>query len=187
MRQSKLLDCGELWEYALNALRVRAHSSGELRAKLKRRTAREGDVDETIRRLKEYGYLNDRAFAESYAAARLENQGFGKARVLADLRGRRVASSLAERTVGKIYEAVNEDDLIEDYLRRKYRMAARENLFREEKQLAAAYRRLRRAGFGAASIVRVLKRFAQNPELLDAFEPPEEEAEEGTRAAEDEL
>ena len=102
----------------------------------------------------------------------------GKARVLADLRQRRVAPALAERSVRKVYEDVNEEELIEDFLRRKYRLAPREGLFQEDKDLAAAYRRLARAGFASGNIVRVLKKFARNPELLDAFEPPEEGPEE---------
>ena len=178
MRSPKRLSSEGLWEYALRALGARAHSAGELREKLRRKAERAADVDTTLARLKENGYLNDRAFAESYAAARLENQGLGKARVLSDLRQRRVAPAVAERTVGKVYADVNEEKLIEDFVRRKYRMASRDQLFRDEKDLAAAYRRLRRAGFGAGNIVRVLKRFARDPDLLDAFEPPEEEPEE---------
>ena len=60
---------------------------------------------------------------------------------------------------------------------RKYRLAPREGLFKEDKDLAAAYRRLVRAGFRTGEIVRVLKRFAKNPELLDDFEPPAEDTE----------
>ena len=72
----------------------------------------------------------------------------------------------------------NEAALIEEFVRRKYRLAPREGLFQEEKDLASAYRRLARAGFRTGEIVRVLKRFAKNPELLDNFEPPEEPLEE---------
>jgi SOS response regulatory protein OraA/RecX len=88
-----------------------------------------------------------------------------------------VAPTLAERTVRQVYRDVNEEALIEEWIRRKYRMAQREGLFQEDKDLAAAYRRLLRAGFRTGEIVRVLKRFAKNPELLDSFEPPEEPAE----------
>ncbi|HZT33334.1 MAG TPA: regulatory protein RecX [Bryobacteraceae bacterium] len=172
------LDGEGLWEYALRLLAGRAHSAGELREKLRRRAERLADVEATLARLKESGYLDDRKFAESYAVSRLENQRMGKARVLADLRQRRVAPALAERSVRKVYEDVNEEELIEDFLRRKYRLAPREGLFQEDKDLAAAYRRLARAGFASGNIVRVLKKFARNPELLDAFEPPEEGPEE---------
>jgi regulatory protein len=131
-------------------------------------------VDGVLARLKELGYLNDKRFAEGFATARLSNDKLGSTRVIHDLRRRRVASSLAESTVRKTYEDVDEIALIEDWIRRKYRMTERDGLFSEEKDLAAAYRRLARAGFRSGEIIRVLKRFAKNPELMDAFEPPEE-------------
>jgi regulatory protein len=121
-------------------------------------------------RLKDYGYLNDKRFAESFANSRLNNEKFGKTRVIQDLRQRRVAPTLAEKTVESVYQDVDETAMIEDWIRRKYRNAERESLFQEDKDLAAAYRRLVRAGFRTADIVRVLKRFAKNPELLDSLE-----------------
>jgi regulatory protein len=173
-RKTRTLDAGALWDYALRVLAGRAHSSGELREKLKRRAEHADDVDTTIGRLKDLGYLNDQRFAESFATARLSGEKFGKTRVLQDLRHRRVAPSLAERTVQKVYQGVDEQALIEDWIRRKYRTAPREGLFAEEKDLAAAYRRLVRAGFRTGEIVKALKRFAKDPDLLDGFEPPEE-------------
>ena len=86
----------------------------------------------------------------------------------------RVAPALAERSVGDVYQDVNEEALIEAWIRRKYRSAPRESLFQQDKDLAAAYRRLLRAGFRSGEIVRVLKRFAKNPDLLDSLEPPDE-------------
>ena len=127
--------------------RGRAHSTGELREKLRGKAESAADVDPTIARLKEYGYLNDRKFAENFAAARLENEGLGKTRVLADLSRRRVAPAVAQQTVGKVYEDIDEQALAEDFVRRKFRMASKENLFQDEKQMASAYRRLCGRGF----------------------------------------
>jgi regulatory protein len=177
-RKPARLNAAALWEYALKTLAGRAHSSGELREKLRRRAERTADVDAAIARLKEHGYLNDRKFAESFAAARLENEGLGRTRVLADLSRRRVAPAVARQTVGRVYEDVDEQALAEDFVRRRFRMAPRENLFQGEKDLASAYRKLLRAGFRPATIVAVLKKFARDPDLLDGFEPPEEPAEE---------
>ena len=56
----------------------------------------------------------------------------------------------------------------------EYRTATRRAFSGGQKDLASAYRRLLRAGFRTGEIVRVLKRFAANPELLDYLEPPEE-------------
>src|SRR3954447_8450211 len=173
-RKPRLLNAEALWSFALKVLSGRAYSIGELREKLRRRAERISDLDEIIPRLKELGYLDDRRFAESFATARLSNEGFGRGRVINDLRQRRVAPALAEKTVGKVYEEVDEQALIDEWIRRKYRMTPRENLFQDEKDLASAYRRLLRAGFRTGEIVRALKRFAKDPSLLDNFEPPEE-------------
>jgi regulatory protein len=177
-RKKRLLDAGALWSYALKVLGGRAHSTGELREKLRRRASLLGDVDDVLARLKDHGYLNDQRFAENFASSRLANDKFGRTRVIQDLRQRRVAPALAERAARQIYQDVNEEKLIEEWVRRKYRLASREHLFEEDKDLAAAYRRLLRAGFRTGDIVRVLKRFAKNPDLLDSFEPPEEMREE---------
>jgi regulatory protein len=177
MKRPRQLAREELFNYAVKKLGGRAASTGEIRTALASRALEESDVAEVIARLKEYGYLDDTRFAESFAAARLENEGLGKSRVLRDLRQRRVAPELAQKTVSKVYAEKDEPALIEDYIRRKYRTAQHEGLFESEKDLASAYRRLLRAGFAPGNSIRVLKRFAANPDLLDAFEaePPEVE------------
>ena len=174
-RKRTKLDSAALWEYALRVLGGRAHSTGEFREKLRMKAELIADVDPTLARLREYGYLNDRRFAENFAAARLENEGLGKTRVLSDLSRRRVAPAVAQQTVGKVYEEVDEQRLAEDFVRRKFRMASKETLFQGDKEMASAYRRLVRAGFRSATVVAVLKKFARDPDLLDGFEPPEEQ------------
>jgi regulatory protein len=174
-RTPRRLDAASLWEYALKALGARAHSTGEMREKLRRRAEREEDIPEVLARLKECGYLDDTRYAEGYAAARLSGRRHGSTRVIQDLRQRRVAPALAEKSVGQVYQDADEPALIEEWVRRKYRLAPREGLFQEDKDMASAYRRLLRAGFRSGEIIRVLKRFARNPELLDEMEPPADE------------
>jgi regulatory protein len=169
-RPPQPLDREKLLNVALRALGGRAHSSGELREKLRRRAQSPEDVDAVLAKLKETGYLNDQRFAENYAAARLQDQGLGKMRVLRDLRQRRVAPKLAEQVTEQTYQQTNETELIEQFLRRKYRGKQFGEFFSEEKNLAAAFRRLRYAGFSAGQSIKVLKRFAKQPEVLDALE-----------------
>jgi regulatory protein len=168
-RPPQLLERDQLLNVALRALGGRAHSSGDLREKLRRRAQNEEDVDAVLAKLKEAGYLNDRRFAENYAAARLQNQGLGKMRVLRDLRQRRVAPKLAEQVTEQTYRQTNEADLIEEFLRRKYRGKELGAFLSQEKNLAGAFRRLRYAGFSAGQSIRVLKRFANQPEALGAL------------------
>lgn len=173
-RKAKLLEGEALLEYALKALAARAHSIGELRQKLLRRAASEEEAELVLRRLRELGYLDDRRFAEHYAAARLENEGLGRIRVVHELRRRRVAPTVAEHAVAKAYEGTDEIRLVEDYLRRKFRKTPLEQLLAEPKGVASVYRRLRSAGFTASSVLAVLRRLARDPELLDPLEGAEE-------------
>jgi len=170
LRKPKLLHFDELLNLALRALGGRAHSAGELREKLRRRAEQAADVDAVLAKLKEIGYLDDRRFAEAYAAARLESEGFGKARVLGDLRRHRVAPQLAQQVTDKAYQDTSETDLIESFLKRKYRGKRLGPFLAEPKNLAGAYRRLRYAGFSAGASIRVLKLYAKQPEALDALE-----------------
>jgi regulatory protein len=169
-RKKKPLDQGELLNLALRSLGGRAQSTGDLREKLRRRAAHPEDVDAVLAKLKEAGYLNDQRFAESYAAARLENEGFGKMRVLRDLRQRRIAPQLAERVTEQTFQETNETDLIEQFLKRKYRGKQLGAFLAEEKNLAAAFRRLRYAGFSSGASIRVLKQYASRAEELDEVE-----------------
>ena len=174
-RKAQPLDGPELLNYALHALAGRAMSAGELRTRLHRRAATPSDVDEVLAKLKEAGYLDDRRFAESFAAARRDNQGFGRMRVLQDLRSRRVSGTVAGSAVDQAFEGTDETAMIEQYLARKYRSINLPEYLAEEKHLASAYRRLRTAGFSSGASIRVLKRYAARAgEIEEDEEPPAE-------------
>jgi regulatory protein len=170
------LNAESLWLFALKALGARSHSAAELRDKLRQRAERAADVEDVLARLKEQGYLDDRRFAEGFAAARLSDGRWGPLRVLRDLRQRRVAATIAEGAVRQAFQDVNQQDRIEEWIRRKYRSASGALVFQNDQELASAYRRLLRAGFRGGDVLAVLKRFAQNPDLLDHLEPVPEEA-----------
>ncbi len=174
-RERAKLDQPALWEYALRALASRAQPAAELREKLRRKAASADDVNAVLARLRECGMLDDRQYAETYAAARLENQGLGRARVLRDLRQRRVASTVASRAVERVFGDVDETELIEKFLKRKYRKISLPLYLAEPRNLAAAYRRLRYAGFSAGNCIRVLKRYSGQAEQLEGVEDESQE------------
>jgi regulatory protein len=84
-----------------------------------------------------------------------------------DLQGRRVAPGLAERTVARVYADADETELVTQFLERKYRRESLPRFFQEEKNVAAAYRRLRAAGFSTGASVRVLKRYSSAAEAIE--------------------
>jgi regulatory protein len=171
-RPPKLLDAAALWSYALKILGMRALSTGEVRDKLKRKAENAEDIEGVISRLRDHGFLNDSRFAESYARARREGEGFGKMRVLRDLRQRRVAPGLAEEAVKGAFEDADETEMIEAYLARKYRGKKLNEFLQEDRNLKAAYRRLRYAGFAVGPSIRVLKRYAAQADELEGEDDP---------------
>lgn len=143
------------------------------------RAANAADADAAIERLKEIGYLDDKRFAEGYAAARVENEGFGRMRVVQDLRARRISGELAAQAVEQALGEKTEDELIDAFIARRMGSTLAGGPIEDERKLAAAYRKLRRAGFTSGGILRALKRVAARPEEI--AEPVEEEEEEPER------
>ena len=166
-RTPKKLDAEGLWAYSLKLLGGRAQSVGEVRQKLLRRAENEPDVDLTLAKLREYGYLNDTRFAESYATWRKDNEGFGKMRVLRDLQQRRVAPKVADTAVQQVFQGTDEIELIEAFLKRKFRNQSLGELLQDPKKLQSAYRRLRYAGFSSGAAIKVLKRYASEADRLE--------------------
>ncbi|HWD97557.1 MAG TPA: regulatory protein RecX [Bryobacteraceae bacterium] len=189
LKKVQKLAADALFEFAVKTLAGRASSSAELAAKLRLKAERAEDVDATIARLKDLNYLDDARFAESFAHARVENNGFGRMRVLSDLRARRVSSKLADNAVNAVFEEKDEDALIDAYIARRIPSLAahrslgshgahgseeQEDRAARDRRLGSAYRRLQRAGFRSGAILAALKR-AGAPEDLE--EPDEAEAE----------
>lgn len=159
----------ELYNYAIRLLGARALSSAEVREKLRARSADAAAIDAAVSRLKECGFLDDARFAENFAAARRDNQGFGEFRVTQELRKRRVAPAVAAKAASEAFAEVDELAHARRYLERKYRGQDASAFFSQEKNLASAYRRLRAAGFGSSVAIRALKDHAKNAELLEAL------------------
>lgn len=172
----KPLDIEGLMNYAARALSARAYSISELSARLKKRAARQADVDEVLDRLKRGGVLNDRRLAGSFAEWRRDSQGLGKHRVLRDLMNRRVAPAVAREAVDAAYEGADEPAMIQAFLERKFRGKDLGALLQDQKHLASVFRKLRGAGFSTGNSIRVLKRYAAEAERLEEREDDVEQA-----------
>jgi regulatory protein len=163
----KPLDADGLWNYALKILGGHGYSIAQMRTRLSARALNPDDVAGVLSRLKQYGYLNDQRLAESFAAARRENQAQGRFRVLRDLRQKRIAPGVAEQAVSAVYRDTDEFTLAEEFLSRKFRRVRLSEYLADPKHLASAYRRLRLAGFSASVAARLLKKHASEPDLVD--------------------
>ncbi len=185
-RAPKRLAEEELYWHAVKQLAVRARSVAELRRLLERRALRRQDVPTVLARVKKRGYLNDERFAETFAAARLENQRLGRLRVIHDLRLRLVAPEVAQSAVCSAYQGVDEAHLLRQHLARRLRSdrlghsGLRQNPrpLENPQKLASLYRALRRAGFAHGAVLTELRRLQANPELLEHLEEQSDSHEE---------
>ena len=127
-------------------------------------------LDAVVKRLREHGYLDDAAYAETYARLRHENEKFGARRVRQDLRQKGLNSELVEQTIDARYGTSNEEALARAHLERK-RIKKPEN----EKETARVMRRLVTAGFSTPTIYKILRQWDVPDDALAALERIEEE------------
>ena len=144
-------------------------SEAELRRLMKTRVepdARGEDaITAVVARLKEYGYLNDASFAETFARLRQENQKFGVRRVRQDLQQKGIHTDLIAETLDARYGQTNEEALAREHLERK-RIRKPEN----PKETARVMRRLVTAGFSTGTIYKILRQWDVPEEALAALE-----------------
>jgi len=161
----------EMYDYAVNALGRRMRTIAELKRLMRARVEDpESEYAETlvelvIRRLKDQGYLNDSKYAAYYSSMRRDNQKFGRARVITELKTRGVHGSVIEKAVDDAFSGVSEEKLARDFLRKK-----RMEKPKDQKETARIFRQLLRAGFGSRTIFAILKKWDVDDETLTVLE-----------------
>ncbi len=133
-------------------------------------------VRAAIARLKEHGYLDDRAFAETYARLRQENEKHGARRVRQDLQKKGIHSELINETVDARYGGASDERLAnEEKLAREYLDKKRIRKPANEKETARVMRRLVAAGFSTGIVYKILRQWNVAEEELAALENLETE------------
>ncbi|MGD0682589.1 MAG: regulatory protein RecX [Terracidiphilus sp.] len=127
-------------------------------------------VAAALARLREHGYLDDAAFAETYARLRQQNEKLGERRVRNDLKQKGVHGDLIAETLEARYGQTNEEALAREHLARR-RLRKPENA----KETARVMRRLVGAGFSTGVIYKILRQWDVPDEALAALENLEEE------------
>ncbi len=132
------------WNYVLRLLSFRPRTRAELEVRLLRRGFSPELREEILARAEEAGLVDDRAFARLYAEDRLSSRPCPRQRVVAELRAKGVAGSIAAEAAHSAFPELNEEELA--------RRALAEKRHRLEKlpqpvALRRAYAFLLRRGF----------------------------------------
>lgn len=109
----------ELLERALRLLSQRAYSRAELRLKLERLGYGQEAISRAILKLEEYGYLDDKRFAEEYASAKLRLKGMGKLRLRRELVSKGVGEEAIEEGIRRAFEGRSEEEVAMEVAQRR--------------------------------------------------------------------
>jgi regulatory protein len=159
------LNEADLHDYAVKALGRHMRTEAELRRLMHQRVEPgepgEAVIAAVVARLKEYGYLDDKSYAETFARLRQENEKLGQRAVRQKLAQKGVASATIDETIDTRYADSNEETLARQYLERK-RIRKPE----DEKATARVMRRLVAAGFSTGVIYKILRQWDVPDEAL---------------------
>jgi len=158
-----------LYDYGVRSLARAMRTEAELRRSMQTRVEPgergEAAITAAISRLKQHGYLNDAAFAETYARLRQQNEKLGQRRVRQNLQQKGVNAALIHETVEARYAGTSEEALARQYLGRK-RIPKPES----PKDTARVMRRLVAAGFSTGVIYKILRQWDVPDEALAALD-----------------
>jgi regulatory protein len=163
-----------LREYAVRSLGRAMRTEADLRRLMQQRVEPgehgQAIVDAVVARLREYGYLNDAAFAETFTRLRQENEKLGARTVRQKLAQKGVSQAVAEEAIEARYAGIDEETLARQYVERK-RLRKPEN----EKETARIMRRLVSAGFATGIIYKILRQWDVPEEALTVLETVEDD------------
>jgi regulatory protein len=115
-----------VFQRAAKLLAAKPRSVEELRARLLQgRGATKEVVEIVIQRLREYGYLNDARFAQSYASLRVQQRPIGRQRLERDLRLKKIDQETANEALDVVFAATPEEELIARAIEKRIRLRGR--------------------------------------------------------------
>lgn len=159
----RVLDAARARTVAFDLLSRKAWTRRELRERLRRRGAPEAVADAVVADLEARGYVDDRAFANSWAEARARGHAYGPRRLRDALAAKGVDRPLVEEAVRQAFAEADEETRARAAAARRLPLLRRGAPEQVARRLSAY---LLRRGF-AGSIVRRVVREACAIEIPD--------------------
>jgi regulatory protein len=147
---------------AVKLLAAKPRSVAELRERLLEKEWTNSEVVEAVlKKLSEYGYLNDERFAFGYASYKVRQKPVGRQRLQRDLQMKKVPRETADDALNLVFEETPEDELIDRAIEKRTRLRGRPTTRAEVKSLMD---HLMRQGFSYDLISNKVRRLS-NAEL----------------------
>jgi len=134
-----------VFQRAGKLLAAKQRSVEELRERLlEGRGATPEIVEMVIERLREYGYLDDGRFAQTYASLRVQQRPIGRQRLQRDLWLKKIDKQTADEALDQVFEQTPETELIDRAIAKRTRLRGKPKTREEAKKL---FDHLLRQGF----------------------------------------
>jgi regulatory protein len=145
----------QLYQYALRLLTGRDYSTAVIRGKLAQKAATEQDLEAVILRLEHEGWLNDRRYAERFAAAALSSGKYFGVRLRMEMRRKGFPAEIISETLAPLLEEYDELAEIRSVAERRYPGFSYSGADDRDKRRVTGF--LRRRGFGFSTIMWALR------------------------------
>jgi regulatory protein len=138
----------------LKMLGRRELSERQVRQRLARKEYSQDDIDEAVARLREERAINDRRVAEAIVRMETGIRKRGKVRVRLQIEKAGIAKDTAREAIDSVFEAIDDDGLLEASLRKRLR--GREAIA-DEREFARLFRYLIGQGFESDRVMKALR------------------------------
>lgn len=154
-KNTEMLTADRAYQYALRLLTGRDYSVSRIRQKLAAREVDEQDLEAVVFRLQREGWLDDRRYAERFAASALSSGRYYGARLRMEMRRRGFSADVVDETLAPLLLENDEISEVRSATERRYPGFSYSAASDRDKHRVFGF--LQRRGFGFSAIMRALR------------------------------
>ena len=149
-------------DYCLKLITIKDRTEKEIRTKLKEKNFDENTIEEEIEFLLNYGYINDKRYAEHFTADAINIKKWGKSRIRAELLRRGIERFVIDDAIEEAF-AETEDDRLYTEMEKRYKNADFSNM----KERTRIFNFYLRRGFSPDEIKGAMNRMSSFRDIED--------------------
>ena len=149
-------------DYAIKLITIKDRTEKELRDKLKAKNFDENRIEEEMEFLSNYGYINDKRYAEHFTNDCISIKKWGKSRIRAELLHRGVDREIVENVIEDAFIDI-EDDRLYAEMEKRFKNADFSNM----KERSRIFNFYLRRGFSTEEIKGAMNRMSSFCDIED--------------------
>ena len=149
-------------DYCLKLITIKDRTEKEIRTKLKEKNFDENTIEEEIEFLSNYGYLNDKRYAEHFTYDAINIKKWGKSRIRTELLRRGVERDIADEAIEEAFSEADDDRLYTE-MEKKFKNSDFSNM----KERTRIFNFYLRRGFSPEEIKGAMNRMSSFRDIED--------------------